>query len=148
MVRFDISFNGNKTEISRILTENMDLDQITRNLKRWRIQALYEFEWIVPLYETFELIISDFNNIINFTSDIMSWINDSNYTLPSNNNLDYGKNDSNRTTIPSIEDFFGSLYDIFDGFDLFFGNRREIPYVLNQFIISFEQMEIFQKNLQ
>ena len=120
----------------------MDLEGITRNLKRWRTSALYEFEWIVPLYETFELIVSDFKSINTFTSGIMSWFNNNNHTSSSNVNLLHERIDSNSTII-SIDSFFNSLYEIFDGFELFFGNRREIPFILNQVLLSFEQLEIF-----
>ena len=141
-IRLDISFNGNKSEISKILTEKMDLERIARNLKRWRAQALYEFDWIVPFYETFVLVVSDFKRINTFTSGIMSWFNGNNYTSSSNINLFHERRDSNSTII-SIDSFFSSLYEIFDGFELIFGNRKEIPFILNQVLLSFEQLEIF-----
>ena len=128
----------------------MDIDRIRQNLKRWRTQALYNFEWIVPLYEVFELIISDFKNINTFATDIISLINNKNDTVFSNVNLEesnfygrLGRGDSNSTTV-SINSFFASLYEIFDGFDLFFGNRREIPYILDQLLVAFEKIDIFQ----
>ena len=151
-VRLDISRHGNKSVISNIFSNNLDSDSARRSLKFWRTKALYEFDWIVPFYETFELMIRDFQNITTFATNIVKLINKDNSSVHNSfkNSFwnDYSEmesmilfEDSQKVT---IDELFDSLYEAFDAINLFFGNRREVPYILDQFLLAIKQLDIHQ----
>ena len=157
-VRLDISLNGNKTEIVKILSSNIDSSNVRRNLRFWRKKSFYEFNWIVPFYETFELMVHDFQNVTYFAKNIAAIVNNNSITLDDQSHPQWTFVDKDVSLIyhqgqekaiglsqpakVSIDSFFDSIYEAFDAIDIFFGNRREIPYVLDEFLLAFDQLDL------
>ena len=157
-VRLDISLNGNKTEIIEILSSNIDSSNVRRNLRFWRKKSFYEFNWIVPFYETFELMVHDFQNVTYFAKNIAAIVNNNSITLDDQSHPQWTFVDKDVSLIyhqgqekaiglsqpakVSIDSFFDSIYEAFDAIDIFFGNRREIPYVLDEFLLALDQLDL------
>ena len=157
-VRLDISLNGNKTEIIKIFSSNMDSSNVRRNLRFWRKKSFYEFNWIVPFYESFELMVHDFQNVTYFAKNIAALVNNDSITHAGHSNHPWTSMDDGMPVVQdqtekkaiglsepakvSIDSFFDSLYEAFDAIDIFFGNRREIPYVLDELLLAFDQLDL------
>ena len=127
-------------------------------LRFWRTKAFYEFEWIVPFYETLELISYDIRNLVEFITKIVSLLKPdksdhisqvkSNFALldvsPYSPILDPIKDSKlPNTTKISADLALKRFYETFDAVNLFFGNRHEIPYIFDQMLFSIEQLEAF-----
>ena len=129
-VRLDISLNGNKTEIIEILSSNIDSSNVRRNLRFWRKKSFYEFNWIVPFYETFELMVHDFQNVTYFAKNIAAIVNNNSITLDDQSHPQWtfvekdvsliyhqGQEKAIGLSQPakvSIDSFFDSIYEAFD----------------------------------